>query len=298
MKRSLDADYFDPLVVNERNGLLVSGHLRLKMMIELGFSEVDVVLVAYDDATHKARMIAANTLLGEFEETVLRSLATDINIAGLDAALAGLTQKRLLALLEPPKIDDDSEHADALITEADKLQEKWKVSPGDLWDIGGHRLFCGDSQSEANWLRLLGDRIADLTCTDPPYNVAYDACPHLHIATLGLSTANAEQLAGLRASHEVEAITLVCSHYFAQVDKVTTFREVMARLGELARIIVTRCHAKVICLPTASGDSYTIEGSANLRSSDNTEQVLITNCPDTLRFHRDWMEELAESHAG
>jgi hypothetical protein len=117
-------------------------------------------------------------------------------------------------------------------------------------------------------------------------------CAHLHIATLGLSTANADQLATLRARDLIGDITLVCSHYFAQVDKATTYREVVARLGRIAKIIVSRAHAKVICLPTASGDRYVIEGSANLRSSDNTEQMLITNDPDTLAFHTRWMEAI------
>lgn len=120
-------------------------------------------------------------------------------------------------------------------------------------------------------------------------------CEHLHVATLGLSTANAEVLASLRARDLVGGITIVCSHYFAQVDKATTYREVTARLEGLATIVTTRCHAKVICLPIAGAD-FVIEGSANLRSSDNTEQIVIFNDAETLQFHRGWMEELKEAH--
>jgi hypothetical protein len=114
-------------------------------------------------------------------------------------------------------------------------------------------------------------------------------CDHLHIATLGLSAANAEQLAQLHARGLIGSITLAVSHYFAQVDKTTTYREVQTRLDGIARIIVTRTHAKVICLPTASGH-YVIEGSANLRSSDNTEQIVIFNDPDLLAWHAGWIE--------
>lgn len=117
-------------------------------------------------------------------------------------------------------------------------------------------------------------------------------CEHLHIATLGLSVANADALAVLHERGLVGAITLVCSHYFAQVDKTTTFRDVKNRLAGLATIIVSRSHAKVIGLPTASGDHFVIEGSANLRSSDNTEQMVIFNDAETLAWHRQWMAQL------
>lgn len=110
----------------------------------------------------------------------------------------------------------------------------------------------------------------------------------LDLETLELDT----DLASLRARDLIGGITLVCSHYFAQVDKTTTYRDVCARLSGIARLIITRCHAKIICLPTANGNHFVIEGSANLRSSDNTEQIVIFNDPATLAWHVDWMETL------
>lgn len=121
-------------------------------------------------------------------------------------------------------------------------------------------------------------------------------CEELFIATLGLSVANADTLAILQERGQVGTITLVCSHYFAQVDKTTTFRDVKNRLQGKASIIVTRSHAKVIGLPTAAGDHFVIEGSANLRSSDNTEQVVIFNDAETLAWHRQWMAQLPNMH--
>lgn len=121
-------------------------------------------------------------------------------------------------------------------------------------------------------------------------------CPHLHVATLGLSSANADQIARLIGLGKLGGATLVVSHYFAKVDKATTFREVVARLDGIASLKVTRNHCKVICLPTDRGDNLVIEGSANLRSSDNIEQIVITNDAETLRFHVDWMNELAANN--
>lgn len=117
-------------------------------------------------------------------------------------------------------------------------------------------------------------------------------CDHIHIATLGLSSANAATLAELRGKNLVGDITLICSHYFAQVDKTTTYRDVISRLEGKASIIVTRCHAKIICLPTAAGDHFVLMGSANLRSSDNTEAMAIFNDAETLSWYRAWLESL------
>src|SRR5688572_8315697 len=68
MKVSLDHDYFDPIVFNRRNGLLVSGHLRTKVLRESGFTEADCVVVDYEEPVHLARMIAANRGAGEDAE--------------------------------------------------------------------------------------------------------------------------------------------------------------------------------------------------------------------------------------
>lgn len=118
-------------------------------------------------------------------------------------------------------------------------------------------------------------------------------CPDLLIATLGMSVANADTLASLIARGLVGKLTIVCSHYFREVDKKTTFRQVKARLEGVATLIVSRSHAKVWCLPTVNGDSYVVEGSANLRSSDNSEQLTVFNDPDLDAFHREWLLSLS-----
>lgn len=174
LKRSLEHAYFEPLVWNRRNGYLVSGHLRLKVMIEMGILLVDVSVVDIDEATHYALMIAANRQIGEWEEAILASLAGDIDAAGIDSALALYDHKALLALVECPVTGDDTEEVEELISKAELLQREWKVAPGDLYHIGPHRLLCGQCESPDNWQRLLGDHQADMIWCDPPYNVAYD----------------------------------------------------------------------------------------------------------------------------
>lgn len=127
----------------------------------------------------------------------------------------------------------------------------------------------------------------------PQIIAARGRCQHLRIATLGLSVANADTLACLVERGQVGKLTLLVSLYFSQVDKLSVFRAVANRLKNAAHLAVTRNHAKVICIPTARGDSFVLEGSANLRSSDNVEQMLITNDSETHAFHAAWIDELA-----
>lgn len=175
LMESLKHDYFDPIVVNRLNGFLVSGHFRRELLLELGEQRARVVVKEYDDSTHKARMIAANSLVGDWEETMLAKLAAEIDEAGLACSLACLTQKEWNALLDAPVPTDDGELVEELKTKAELLQEKHQVQLGDLFQIGSHRLLCGKCESPESWDRLLGpDGQADLAWWDPPYNVAYD----------------------------------------------------------------------------------------------------------------------------
>ncbi len=163
---------------------------------------------------------------------------------------------------------------------ADIIVRHLPESPGDRT----HCLLRGDF--------VLCDLIRAIVANTAP-------CPHLRVATLGLSVANADTLARLVELQAVERLTLVVSSYFQQVDKTTVFRAVMARLsslGDKARVVITRSHAKVICIPTTEGDWFTLEGSANLRSSDNVEQMLIFNDHAAHDFHAAWIDELATGH--
>jgi DNA modification methylase len=173
LKTSLAADYFDPLVWNERNGYLVSGHFRTPVLGSLGFTHADVSVVSYDEATHLARMIAANTLLGAWEVDLLDSLARDLEAAGTNAGLAGLTAKEFAELLGGPEVPDDSAEAGLLVSQAAEIQREWQVAPGDLYAIGRHRVMCGSCHDDGVWGALLGGERIDLVWTDPPYNVDY-----------------------------------------------------------------------------------------------------------------------------
>jgi len=89
LQKSIEHDYFDPLVWNKRNGMLVSGHLRRKVLEASGFVEADCVVVDYDEKTHVARMIAANKSEGENNEDVLKVLLGELKIEEFNLDLTG-----------------------------------------------------------------------------------------------------------------------------------------------------------------------------------------------------------------
>ena len=142
--------------------------------------------------------------------------------------------------------------------------------PGDCT----HAVVRGDFVTADIIPLLLGDRSADI----------------LAISTLGMSTANASMLAGLRASGQIRRLFLLVSHYFSQVDKTGTYRAVKDILGDSLKTAHT--HAKVILVSTAPS-FFVVEGSANLRSCDSIENLAIWNDEDLLNWHLDWMQEVA-----
>jgi DNA modification methylase len=176
--KSLQNDYFDPLVVNSgrkdkslRN-VLVSGHLRLKVLLSDGFTHADVVYRDYTADEHIARMLAANKQQGDNDDAVLAALLKDLESKNFDLDLTGFTESNLDELLA--SFPDETPLADAepQLDRATELNKKWNVKPCDLFQIGDHRLLCGDATKQKDVERVMGVTRAEICITSPPYNVA------------------------------------------------------------------------------------------------------------------------------
>jgi DNA modification methylase len=180
LKRSLADAYFDPLIWNQRNGLLVSGHLRRKVLLDLGFTAADVVVVDWPEPIHLARMIAANQLAGKNDRHSLATIVEELQLGAVDLALTGLPDDALAKLLPasdrplPPDVEVGGDLANPAITRA-----------GDCYQLGGHRLMCGDCRHPVAVHELLAGDVVDQVVTDPPYGIDYVAKSRAVAAALG-----------------------------------------------------------------------------------------------------------------
>jgi len=121
LRASILHTYFDPVVWNKRNGQLVSGHLRLKILTAEGYTHVDASVVDFDEPTHLARMLAANKQQGMDSPSAVLAIIKDVELAKLDVQLTGFTLEDVEAL--HGELSGDVEKA---IQEKD-IVEKWAV---------------------------------------------------------------------------------------------------------------------------------------------------------------------------
>ena len=172
LKRSIEQfGYVEPVIWNKVTGCVVGGHQRLKVLIDLGLTEVECVVVEMDVEKEKALNIALNKISGEWDKEKLALLIADLQGADFDVSLTGF---------EPSELDDlfkdnikDGIHDDDFDVEAE-LKEPPITKLGDLWTLGRHRLVCGDSTKKDTFELLMAGAKANLVITDPPYNVNYE----------------------------------------------------------------------------------------------------------------------------
>lgn len=100
LKKSLANVYFDPLVWNKRNGMLVSGHLRRKVLEEMGCLKADVVVIDVDEAQHLTLLMRANNETGEFEMAQVKELLRELDKNGADLDLTGFGETFIAGLNE------------------------------------------------------------------------------------------------------------------------------------------------------------------------------------------------------
>ena len=162
--------FTNPILTDGERGV-IAGHGRLAAARKLGLKEVPVIELAYlTDTQKKAYILADNRLAmnAGWDDELLKLELTELKDADFDMDLMGFTSDELDRL-----INGD---AGGGLTDDDAVPEtpQEPVSrPGDLWILGNHRLLCGDSTMLSDVEKLMGNELADMAFTDPPYNVDY-----------------------------------------------------------------------------------------------------------------------------
>ena len=161
----------EPLVVNSRTSRIVGGHQRYKVLRKMGVLEAECVIVDLPESREKALNIALNnpSAQGEYEFSKLADLLQEIDTGEFDIeALTAFPEDELKRIAEwvPPLEKDETEAVP-------EPPENPVSQTGDLWQMGKHRLLCGDSTKAEDVVRFMGDERARLMNTDPPYGINY-----------------------------------------------------------------------------------------------------------------------------
>lgn len=155
-----------PIVIDSKNEI-INGHTRLKAAKKLGIEEVPVIVA--DDLTEdqiKAFRIADNKVaeLADWDEELLLA---ELDMIEMDMGQFNIDMSEL-------DLDDSSE--EVVEDEFDDTPpEEPQAKYGDIYQLGRHRLMCGDSTSVEDVKKLVGGGvIVDMLLTDPPYNISYE----------------------------------------------------------------------------------------------------------------------------
>lgn len=159
--------YVDPIIVNE-DLTVIGGHQRLTVLKDLDYETAKCVIVKLSKEDEKALNIALNKITGQWDDALLADLLLDLQESDFNLDLTGF---------EPPEIDDilsnvhDKELSEDEFDVEEELKKPTLSRHGDIWQLGKHRVICGDSTKAETYKQLLDDRKANLVVTDPPYNV-------------------------------------------------------------------------------------------------------------------------------
>ena len=129
------------------------------------------------ETQRKALRIADNQLAlnAGWDEELLRIELSELQDVEFNMDLLGFDLDEIESILNGPDFDEEEEDAEVIEDEApeEEVVEK-RCKRGDIWQLGKHRLMCGDSTSLSDVKKLMNGATADLLITDPPYNINYE----------------------------------------------------------------------------------------------------------------------------
>ena len=165
----------NPVLIDADNGI-IAGHGRVMAAQKLGLASVPCLRLSHLSETQKRAYILADNRLAElgggWDAEMLKLELADLGDLDVDLDGIGFGADDLqgLELSEEPETSEAD--AEAQIDKAEELRAKWGVEPGQLWELGDHRILCVDSTKAEDVERVMGGERADLCLTDPPYGIS------------------------------------------------------------------------------------------------------------------------------
>ena len=153
------------------NNEIVEGHGRILACKELGYKQIPVIKLDHlTDEERKSYIIAHNklTMNSDFDIDILRTELENLKELDFDLDLTGFNVDELDDIL-----GKNEEEKEIIEDEVPEIPEEPKAKLGDIYQLGNHRLMCGDSTKEEDVAKLMNGNKADMVFTDPPYGVSY-----------------------------------------------------------------------------------------------------------------------------
>ena len=166
--KSIQQFGFNSPIIVDSSGVIICGHTRYKAALRLGLTSVPVAVASeLSPEQVKAYRIADNKLaeLATWNYDMLIAEIETLKDSGIDLSLLDF---EIVDMNQPETLKEGKTDANAV---PDKPQDAVSVR-GEVYQLGEHRLMCGDSTSPTDMLWLMKDDLAKLYLTDPPYNVA------------------------------------------------------------------------------------------------------------------------------
>jgi DNA modification methylase len=158
----------EPIIFNKQTGYIVGGHFRVRELKKLGYKEIECVIVDLSEEDEKELNIRLNANTGEWDWDMLANEwdAVELEEWGLEVPNFEAEEQILEAEEDDYEVPDGGIETDIVI--------------GDLFEIGPHRLLCGDSTDSDQVAKLMNGEKADIAFTSPPYNTKENAklSPH------------------------------------------------------------------------------------------------------------------------
>jgi DNA modification methylase len=162
--------FLNPIITDGENGI-VAGHGRVMAAKKLGLKELPCIDASHLTETQRRAYIIADNKIAinsDWDVDMLRVEFDELKEADFDLELTGFSLDEIEALTPEELVEgltDEDEVPDA--------PEKPVSVLGDIWQLGNHRLMCGDSTSIDDVDKLMNGSMADMVFTDPPYGVSY-----------------------------------------------------------------------------------------------------------------------------
>lgn len=171
LKASIEKFGFTTTVATDEDRVILSGHCRVEVAIELGLATVPTRVITGLSEQEKRALVLSDNKLGDLSTWDEPKLQAELKILlqqEIEIELSGFSTSEIDLIIGDP---DDSTTSDLADLKPDDVIDEMTSCLGDIWKLGQHRLICGNALDSATYEALMNDELAQLVITDAPFNV-------------------------------------------------------------------------------------------------------------------------------